>query len=156
MPPGTVVLQAADPSAEHQTSSTDPQAQFYVLKDHTSLVASDIAKPRQSKDNGGNPDVTFSFTPRGRKAFQRVTQTIARRGNLVSGPGQILNQHFAVALDDKLITVPQIDFNTYPDGIRGDNGADITGRLTTQSAKDLATQLRLGALPINLQLILAK
>jgi SecD/SecF fusion protein len=85
-----------------------------------------------------------------------VTQTIARRGDLVSGPGQILNQHFAVALDDKLITVPQIDFNTYPDGIPGDNGADITGRLTTQSAKDLATQLRLGALPINLQLILAK
>src|SRR5205085_9054474 len=68
------------------------------------------------------------------------------------GLGQQLNQHFAVALDNKLIEVPQIDFKQYPDGIQG-GGADITGGFTIQSAQDLATQLRLGALPINLKLI---
>ena len=71
----------------------------------------------------------------------------------MSGLGQQLNQHFATALDNKLITVPQIDFKTYPDGIQGGGGADITGGFTIQSAQDLATQLRLGALPINLKLI---
>jgi SecD/SecF fusion protein len=153
VPQGTVVLQAADLSASHITSFTDPSAQFYVLKDQVSLFGNDITSPQQSTDQSGSPDVTFGFTSKGKTEFQRVTATIARRGDLVSGLGSTLNQHFAVALDNKLITVPSIDFKQYPDGINGDNGADITGGFTIQSAQDLATQLRLGALPINLKLI---
>ena len=42
------------------------------------------------------------------------------------------------------ITVPQINYRQYPDGIIGGGGADITGGFTSQSASDLATQLRLG------------
>jgi SecD/SecF fusion protein len=149
--PGTVVIQAADPNAKKQTSFNDPNAQFYVLKDHVSLFGNDITNPQQSTDQGGNPDVTFGFNSRGQKAFSNVTETIAHRGDLVSGLGRQLTQHFAVALDNKLVTVPQIDFKTYPDGIQGGGGADITGGFTIQSAQDLATQLRLGALPINLK-----
>jgi SecD/SecF fusion protein len=151
--PGTVVIQAADPSASHQTPFNSPNAQFYVLKDHVSLFGNDITNPQQSTDQTGNPDVTFGFTGKGQKAFQSVTSQIAHRGDLVSGLGQNLVQHFAVALDNKLVTVPSIDFKQYPDGIDGTNGADITGGFTIQSAQDLATQLRLGALPINLKLI---
>jgi SecD/SecF fusion protein len=152
VPTGTIVLQAADPSAKKQTNFNDPSAQFYVLKDNVSLFGNEITNPQQSTDTGGNPDVTFSFNSKGQNAFQNVTETIAHRGDLVSGLGRQLNQHFAVALDNKLITVPQIDFKTYPDGIQG-GGAEITGGFTIQSAQDLATQLRLGALPINLKLI---
>ena len=82
-----------------------------------------------------------------------MTAAIARRGSLVSGLGQSLNQHFAVALDNQLITVPYIDYKQYPDGINGDNGADISGSFSISSAQDLANELRLGALPINLKLI---
>ncbi len=153
VPPGTVVLQAADLSASHQTAFNDPSAQFYVLKDHVSLLGNDITNPQQSTDTTGAPDVTFSFTSHGNAAFSKVTSQIAHRGDLVSGLGQTLKQHFAVALDNKLITVPSIDFKQYPDGITGGNGADITGGFTIQSAQDLATQLRLGALPISLKLI---
>jgi SecD/SecF fusion protein len=153
VPAGTVVLQAADPSASHVTAFNDPAAQFFVLQDHVSLLGSDITNPQQSTDQSGSPDVTFSFTSKGQKEFQAVTAAIAHRGDLVSGLGQTLVQHFAVALDNKLITVPSIDFKTYPDGIPGDSGADITGGFTIQSAQDLATQLRLGALPIKLKLI---
>ena len=154
VPPGTVVLQAADPSASQQTNFNDPTAQFYVLKDHVSLFGNEITNPQQSTDQGGNPDVTFGFNSKGGKAFQNVTadDRPPRRSRQRSF-GQQLNQHFAVALDNKLITVPQIDFKTYPDGITGGSGADITGGFTIQSAQDLATQLRLGALPINLKLI---
>ena len=124
-----------------------------LVADHMSGVDYlDIKDPAQSTDQAGSPDVTFSLTSRGAKAFQNVTSTIAHRGDRVSGLGQQLNQHFAVALDNKLIEVPQIDFKQYPDGIQG-GGADITGGFTIQSAQDLATQLRLGALPINLNLI---
>ncbi len=153
VPPGTVVLQAADASAAHPTNFSDPSAQFYVLKDHVALFGNDITNPQQSTDQSGQPDVTFGFTSNGKTAFQKITAAIARRGDLVSGLGQTLDQHFAVALDNKLITVPSIDFKQYPDGIPGDNGADITGGFTIQSAQDLATQLRLGALPIRLKLI---
>ena len=70
---------------------------------------------------------------------------------MVSGLGQTLNQHFAVALDNQLITVPFIDFKQYPDGISGDNGADISGSFTISSARALANQLRLSALPVSLR-----
>ncbi|MGI8902628.1 MAG: protein translocase subunit SecD [Solirubrobacteraceae bacterium] len=154
IPPGTVVLQAADPKAGHTTAFTDPAAQFYVLHDDVTLFGNDITDPKPSTDSAsGTPDVTFSFTSKGGKAFQRVTATIAHRGEAVSGLGHTYRQHFAVALDNKLITVPQIDFKLYGDGLTGGGGADITGGFTAQSAQDLATQLRLGALPIRLKLI---
>ena len=123
-----------------------------MLKDHVSLFGNEITNPQQSTDQSGNPDVTFSFTSRGRAAFQKVTSTIAQRGQLDSASGQQLNQHFAVALDNKLLTVPQIDFKLYPDGIPAARRRHHR-RVDDQSARDLATQLRLGALPVNLRLI---
>ncbi len=153
VPQGIVVLQAADASVAHPTQPFSPNAQFYVLKDHVSLFGNDITNPQQSTDQGGSPDVSFGFTSKGGKAFQSVTGEIAKRGELDSLGAQPLDQHFAVALDNKLVTVPQIDYKQYPDGITGGQGAQITGGFSIQSAQDLATQLRLGALPINLKLI---
>jgi SecD/SecF fusion protein len=155
VPRGWVVLQAISQSGyTHQLSTGSPNAQFYVLKDNIALRGNDITNPQQSSDpNTGAPDVTFGFSSKGKTAFQNVTAAIARRGSLVSGLGQSLNQHFAVALDNQLITVPYIDYKQYPDGINGDNGADISGNFTVTSAQDLANVLRLGALPIGLKLI---
>ena len=153
VPQGTVVLQAANATAGQTVKISSPTAQFYVLKDNVALFGKDITNPSQSTDTTGAPDVQFGFTGPGQNAFQSVTATIAHRGQDVSLGGQKLFQHFAVALDDQLVTVPQIDYTQYPDGIIGGGGADITGGFTTQSASDLATELRLGALPINLVLI---
>jgi SecD/SecF fusion protein len=153
VPPGTIVVQAADSTSGKTTNFNDPTAQFFVMKDRASLLGSDISNPQQSTDQGGSPDVTFGFNGSGGQKFQSVTRSIAQRGQLVSGLGQTLNQHFAVALDTKLVTVPQIDFKTYPDGIQGVGGADITGGFTIQSAQDLATLLRIRALRLNLRLV---
>ncbi len=150
---GTVVLQAANANPNSHLKFTDPTAQFYVLKDNVALRGSDITNPQQSTDTGGNPDVTFGFNSKGGNAFQNVTGLIAKRGQLDSAFHQKLVQHFAVALDNQLVSVPSIDFQTYPDGITGGQGADITGGFTTTTASNLANQLRLGALPINLKLI---
>lgn len=149
---GMVVLEAISPDANHPTSIYDPNARFYVLKDLVALFGNDITNPRQSTDPSGSPEVTFSLTSAGRKQFEKVTATIADRGRLVSGPDQQLNQHFAVALDNQLLNVTSIDYHAYPNGVLG-NTAAITGALTTQSARDLATQLRLGAFPVRLRLI---
>jgi len=152
-----VVLQAVPADFSHPTPIANPAAAFFVLKDNVALRGSDITNPQQSTDpNSGEPNVTFGFSSSGKNAFQNVTAQIARRGALVSGLGQSLEQHFAVALGgltSQLITVPYIDYKQYPDGINGDQGADISGSFTITSAQDLANELRLGALPINLKLI---
>ncbi len=153
VPRGTVILQAVPSNYIHAPKWSDPNAQFYVLRDNVSLFGTDITNPQQSTDQSGSPDVTFGFTSKGGSAFGSVTAQIAHRGARVSGFGSQYDQHFAVALDTQLITVPSIAYKTYPDGIQGNNGADITGGFTISSAQDLATQLRLGALPINLKLI---
>ncbi|MGH2882384.1 MAG: SecDF P1 head subdomain-containing protein [Solirubrobacteraceae bacterium] len=151
VPRGTVVLQAIPQNFSKPTPIGDPSAQFYVLKDDIALGNSEITNPQQSTDpNAGGPDVTFNFTSKGKAEFQHVTADIAHRGDLLSGVGQTLNQHFAVALDDQLITVPFIDFKQYPDGINGDNGADISGSFTITSAEHLANELRYGPLPVHL------
>ena len=152
VPQGTVVLQAANPSATDTIKPTSPTAQFYVLKDNAALGGSDITNPQASTDQSGSPDVTFGFNSFGAKQFQNVTAAIAHRGSVASplGAANQQNQHFAIALDNQLVSVPSIDFKTYPDGITGGGGADITGGFTSQTASDLANLLRLGALPINL------
>ena len=156
VPQGTVVLQAVPSKFSNAPKIYDPTTQFFVLRDNVGLFGNDITNPQQATDPSGNPDVQFGFTSKGKNEFQSVTAAIARRGALLppspSAP-QGFNQHFAVALDQQLVTVPSIDFKQYPQGIPGDTGADITGGFTVQSAQDLANQLRLGALPINLRLI---
>ena len=146
VPRGIVVLQA---TASFAHPALGPKASF-VLRDHVALSGTELTSPQQIIDQSGSPDVTFGFTSQGGLAFHRFTSILAHRGNLVSGLGQALCQHFAVALDGRLITVPLIDFEIYPDGLQANTGADITDGLTRQSARDLATVLRFGPLPANL------
>ena len=152
---GTVVLQGSPSSfsAGKWPGYGSPLARYYVLRDNVALTGSDITNPEQGTGSDGEPDVQFGFTGPGGAAFQKVTATIANRGSLDSIGGQSLEQHFAIALDNQLVTVPYIDYKLYPDGIGGSGGADISGNFTIATAQDLATQLRLGALPIKLRLI---
>jgi SecDF, P1 head subdomain len=145
------IVPAIAPDFSHPTSPDALDAQFYVLRGAPALSNAEITNPRASADtNTRTPDVTFDFTAAGSRAFQSLTAAVARRGGLVSGVGDTLDQHFAIALDNRLITVPYIDFRQYPDGISGDHGADIAGGFTSQSAKDLAILLRYGPLPTTL------
>jgi hypothetical protein len=145
-----ILVQAIGQGADYPPGYQDPAAGYYVLRDDPSLSRSDITDPRETTLPGGEAGVSFKFTASGRREFQVLTAAIARRGRLVSGLGETLNQHFAIAIDDKLVTVPSIDYKQYPDGINANAGADIAGGLTKQSAKDLAILLRYGTLPLNL------
>ena len=158
VPQGWVVLQATQSSnsAGQQVQFGASGSQYFVLHDHYALRGSQITNPEASTDSGGTPDVQFGFTSSGSKAFQNTTKTIAHRGQQLQLGSTHNFQHFATTLDTQLLTVPQIDYTMLPDGIitaGGSGGADITGGFTTQSAQDLATQLRLGALPISLKKI---
>ena len=68
VPPGTVVLQAADPNASKQTNSERSRTHSSTCSRTTSsLFGNEITNPQQSTDQGGSPDVTFSFNSKGGK-----------------------------------------------------------------------------------------
>lgn len=145
VPTGYTILQAASPSPGQSSDG------YFVLRGFPGVSSTHLVNPRATTVPGTHtPDVEFGFTAEARRGFEVVTRAVARRGAHVSSPGQMLNQHFAIVLDNRLISVPFIDYAQYPDGIRGDNGADISGNFTTQSARDLATLLRYGSLPVYL------
>jgi SecD/SecF fusion protein len=161
VPQGTVVVQA---ESEDPTLSQSPEevstTPHYVFKDRPALSGDDIENPEQQFDPTTNqPNVTFDFTDKGRAAFQDITQTIAQRGAASAPPGAVsgaaadqYSQHFSVVLDGQVVTQPIINFNENPSGIDGRTGAQISGSFTISTAQDLAEFLRIGALPINLQL----
>jgi SecD/SecF fusion protein len=158
--PGTVLVRArAIESASGKVTQKSPNS-WYVIDDKPVLTGADVKNPRQSFDEGaggtGAPNVTFEFTGHGQNVFQGVTKTIAHRGQEAQLPGvgkEAAQQHFAVVLDDQLITTPSIDYTKYPEGIDATTGSQISGGFTITSAQELANELQSGALPIKLELI---
>ncbi|MBO9532841.1 MAG: protein translocase subunit SecD [Solirubrobacteraceae bacterium] len=151
VPTGTTLLQATAPTAKSGSGKANARPdKWFVVQDDVALQGSDIRDPVQSQDQLGQPAVAFQFSDKGKKIWQDVTRAIAERGQeqAIGGTG---NQHFAVALDNQLLTVPYIDAQRNPDGISGDTGAEISGSLTLSEARELADLLRSGALPVNLQ-----
>ena len=156
VPQGTVIIRAEQPDPKGK-----PPPAWYVLADQPILGGTDIKNPEQNFDNGpgesGQPNVTFDFTSRGSSVWSKFTRKLSQRGQELSlgGQGDQSNQHFAIALDNELISVPQIDWHQYPDGLGGGQGSRISGGFTIDSAQRLANLLKTGALPIKLELISA-
>src|SRR6476619_1021987 len=156
VPQGTVIVRAEQPDPKGP-----PPPAWYVLADQPILGGTDIKNPEQGFDNGpgesGQPNVTFDFTGHGANVWSKFTRKLSQRGQEFSlgGQGDASNQHFAIALDNELISVPQIDWHQYPDGLGGGQGSRISGGFTIDSAQRLANLLKTGALPIKLELISA-
>jgi SecD/SecF fusion protein len=153
VPTGILVVRDEKPSAD----APDPD-RWWVISDNPALSGTEIKNPKQTTDQqaGGQPIVTFEFTKKGREAFHRITREIAQRGSDNADPAALpanVSQHFAIVLDNELISAPYIDFDQNPDGIDGSTGAQISGSFTIDSAQDLAKILEIGALPIRLELI---
>jgi SecD/SecF fusion protein len=158
VPKGVLVVR--DEKGPVGKNGKEPPApdRWWVILDRPALSGTDLKNPEQNFDQrgGGQPIVTFDFTDKGRKAFQKITREIAQRGadNTLPGvPAEQASQHFAIVLDDELVSSPFINFQENPDGIDGSTGAQISGGFTIQSAQDLAKILQIGALPIKLELI---
>src|SRR5439155_470212 len=101
------------------------------------------------------PVVLMQFTGKGKKIFHEITKREAQRGSLAcagnNDPAAVQRcaQHFAIVLDRQIQSVPYIDFRRNPDGIPGDNGAQIDmGGGSLGDAKKLALVLQTGALPV--------
>jgi SecD/SecF fusion protein len=100
----------------------------------------------------GEPIVTMQFTEQGGDRFAEITAREAQRGKTKSTLlGQKITQHFAIVLDREIKSWPSIDWEQYPNGIGGQNGAQITGIGSIEEARNLALVLQTGALPVTFQ-----
>jgi SecD/SecF fusion protein len=120
------------------------------------MTGSDLKRKGTRQDIDGQtnePVVLMDFTSGGAKKFEEITRGLAERGRVVhaqiGGDDQNAFQQFAIVLDGEIKSAPTIDYNQNPNGIAGNNGAEITG-VSISEAKDLALVLRSGTLPFKL------
>ena len=150
-----------DPATEVDESENAPPSTS-CCKDRPELSGDEIEDPKQNSTDQPTSRTSPSTSPtRAAAAFQEVTRRIAQRGAAKAPPSACANpagrrrlsQHFAIVLDNEIVSRPIINFCENPDGIDGRTGAQISGSFTLTEAQDLAKFLQIGALPVNLTLI---
>jgi hypothetical protein len=134
----------------------DPGTQYFVLRDREALSRSDVTDSYPTVDGNGRPAIGIEFTPHGARALQRLTAEVARRGAMLSTPQLAVNQHFAVAVDGKLLSVVFVNYHVYRLGIPADEATDIGGGFSTATAGRLAKEIGAPPLPADLQFIRAR
>ena len=125
VPPGREVLYRTDVDPETQRTTKIP----FLLKKRTMLDGSYLTEARVEIGSQFNePYVSINFDKKGARIFERIT-------------GDNVQKRLAIVLDNTVYSAPVIQ-----DKIAGGR-AQITGRFTTEEARDLAIVLRAGALP---------
>ncbi len=124
------------------------QTFYYLFKSKAQLEGGDLKASgiRADYGPGGGPIVTLAFNGKGNEAFHEITRNEYSRGQYVGVP-----QHNAIVLDGELITFPQINpqDKSLADGIDpAISGAIIEGIGSINEARDIATVLQTGALPV--------
>ena len=140
------------PSSQNGLSSAfqpkPNQVWYYLFNLPPQLTGKDLnASGIRADFASGGPIVDLSFTGHGNDVFHTITRNEYNRGTSYQAA-----QHFAVVLDGELITFPQIDptNKSLNDGIDPSiNGAIIEGISSSSEAKDIATVLQTGALPVH-------
>jgi preprotein translocase subunit SecD len=131
IPPGSEILYkvAIDPKTGQEMKVP------FLLRKRTLLTGEYITDARVQFDSQFNePYVSLSFDARGARLFEQIT-------------GENIKKRLAIVLDKKVNSAPVIQ-----DKISGGR-AQITGRFTTDEARDLAIVLRAGALPAPVNII---
>jgi len=113
----------------HPAPGTEGEGQAWYLVSRVSAVSGkDLRDAQPSRDQNGQPSVSFTLTGEGGQRFYNFTSAH-------------INDSLGVVLDNKVQEVANIK-----DAIR-DRGEISGGRMTEQATKDLAMILRSGALP---------
>ncbi|WP_343712821.1 protein translocase subunit SecD [Inquilinus sp.] len=127
VPPDTEVLPIENPRPGERTS--------IAVRKRIEVDGANLTDARAGTNSqNGQWVVNFEFDSAGARRFGQVTQAN-------------VNKPFAIVLDDKVITYPNIN-----EPILGGRG-QISGNFTAQSANDLAVLLRAGALPAPLTIV---
>ena len=108
----------------------------------TKLTGKNLRDARAQPSQSGNRwEVSLNFKAEGGRKFAQLTKDLAGTGRTIG-----------IFLDDDLVSAPSVGPKFAETGITG-GGAVITGNFTAQSARNLAIQLRGGALPLPVEIV---
>jgi preprotein translocase subunit SecD len=131
----TAKLNFREKSSDVQDSSASAQFTFLALTKETGLSGKDVKKASVVFDpSDGQPQVQLNFTPEGAKKFTEITK-------------RNIGKEVGIFLDDMIISAPVVQQE-----IR-DSSAVISGSFTVEAAKQLATAINSGALPLSIRLV---
>lgn len=122
---------------------------YFVLSGAAPVTNAALAKAQVAKDvPTGDPIVALDFTTQGRRAFQDLTRDVAQGGadHALGGDPLMTSHHFAIVVDDRIVSVPYINWQMNPDGVDGAQGAQIV-TASEEDARRLAAILSTGPLP---------
>jgi hypothetical protein len=150
-PAGVTVIE------DQRTPGQPPQLRrYFAIEDHAELSDSDIRNLRVEADEvTGGAAVSFDFTAQGRRAFMRMTRRVAARAAkaaAASGASEASFQHFAIVVDDRIVSLAATDALANPDGIDAP-GAQIAGLDSREAARLLARRLAQRPLDAELELV---
>ncbi len=125
IPPGTELLYKVEEDPQTRRTTKTP----FLIRKRTLLTGASLTDARVQIDSRFNePYVSINFDKKGARIFERIT-------------AENVDKRLAIVLDNNVYSAPVIQ-----EKIAGGQ-ARITGRFTTEEARDLAIVLRAGALP---------
>ncbi len=128
--------------AKNQASLKSSNEAIAKLFTKTGLAGKNLKDARpEPLPNGKNWNVAIRFDPEGGELFAKLTKNLAGTGRSIG-----------IFLDEAPISTPVVGVEFAQAGITG-GAAVITGTFTTQTANDLAVQLRGGALPVPVEIV---
>ncbi|MGB3206073.1 MAG: protein translocase subunit SecD [Crinalium sp.] len=128
--------------AKNQASLNNSNEAIGKLFTKTGLAGKNLKDARpEPLPNGQNWNVAIRFDAEGGELFAKLTKNLAGTGRSIG-----------IFLDEAPVSTPVVGVEFAQTGITG-GSAVITGNFTTQTANDLAVQLRGGALPVPVEII---
>jgi preprotein translocase subunit SecD len=126
LPPDTVLLPGSARASGENGAET-----WYVVSRASAISGRDLRDAQPSRDQNGQPAVSFSLTGEGGRKFYSFTSAHVK-------------DRLAVVLDNKVQSVASIEEPIRDQGI-------IHGRFTEQEVRDQSMVLRSGALPASIK-----
>ncbi len=114
-----------------------PQQRYIEIPDWQSsdLTGADLRKASVAlNQQTGQPEIQLEFNAEGAKKFKKLTE-------------ENLNKRIAIFLDNQILMAPKVN------SVIADGHAVITGQFTVDEAKNIATQLNAGALPVPVEVL---
>jgi hypothetical protein len=154
VPQGTSVVQSTGTRADIGADYRQRTARFFVVRDAAALTTAEF-RDASTTSQHGEIAVKTNLTPAGARAFARVTDVIAHRGQSLRLGTQSNYQHFAILDNDAILEVGIINYVQYPDGVQpplSQHGFEIEG-ISHATAERITQQIKLGALPLKTQIL---
>jgi preprotein translocase subunit SecD len=126
----TPELEVLPQDIRDKAESTVTGTEYWLVDKQRTVTGRDLKNARPSRGQLSEPIVEFSLNPEGAEKFSNLT-------------GSNIGKPLAIVLDGRIVSAPRINARIRDSGI-------IEGGFTEDSAQDLATVLRSGALPASI------